>query len=275
MKITVGIDIGQKVDPTAIAVDQLDWRPRTNWLPKDGGLPLEDHHIIRHLERLKLGTDYPTVAHKLAKIVHRLDALIAAGTLRDYAGQLEPDDVAQVEVYIDATGVGLPVVDMMRSAGVRVTGVYFTHGDRRVESVDAVSGEFKVTLGKAYMVSRLQALLQTRRIHLANTEEARALARELLDYEIRVDENGNDKEGAFKVGSHDDLVTALGLSTNKPPQFTGVIASLPGPMQMMIPEYMGGAAEDSYVENAPTFGELVKRYYGLPSDPGDMWRRTR
>ncbi len=35
---------------------------------------------------------------------------------------------------------------------------------------------------------------------------------ELQDYEIRVDQDANDKYGAFKVGSHDDLVTALGLS---------------------------------------------------------------
>jgi len=61
-------------------------------------------------------------------------------------------------------------------------------------------------------VSRLQALLQSGRLHLPRTAEAEALAAELLDYEIRVDEHANDKYGAFKVGSHDDLVTALGLA---------------------------------------------------------------
>jgi hypothetical protein len=44
------------------------------------------------------------------------------------------------------------------------------------------------------------------------TAEARALASELIDYEIRVDENANDRYGAFKVGKHDDLVTAIGLA---------------------------------------------------------------
>jgi hypothetical protein len=39
------------------------------------------------------------------------------------------------------------------------------------------------------------------------------LAKELLDYEIHIDEDANDKYGAFKVGTHDDLVTALGLAT--------------------------------------------------------------
>jgi hypothetical protein len=38
------------------------------------------------------------------------------------------------------------------------------------------------------------------------------LTDELLTYELRVDENANDRYGAFKVGTHDDLVTALGLA---------------------------------------------------------------
>jgi hypothetical protein len=66
-------------------------------------------------------------------------------------------------------------------------------------------------LGKAWLVSRLQALLQGGRLHLPRTAAAEALGRELMDYEIRIDANANDTYGAFKLGSHDDLVTALGL----------------------------------------------------------------
>lgn len=44
-----------------------------------------------------------------------------------------------------------------------------------------------VRLGKAYLVSRLQMLLQSSRVHLPRTAEAEALATELLDYQIRVD----------------------------------------------------------------------------------------
>jgi hypothetical protein len=89
--------------------------------------------------------------------------------------------------------------------------VYFTQGDRRVEQRDR-----SISLGKAWLVSRLQALLQTTRILLLRTMEAQALAQELLDYEIHVDEKANDTYGAFRVGSHDDLVTALGLAVQEP-----------------------------------------------------------
>ncbi len=39
--------------------------------------------------------------------------------------------------------------------------------------------------------------------------------RELLSYEIRVDEQADDRYGAFKVGTHDDMVTALGLAVHR------------------------------------------------------------
>ena len=47
--------------------------------------------------------------------------------------------------------------------------------------------------GKAWLVSRLQVLLQTGCILLPRTSEADALTRELLDYEIKVSEDANDR----------------------------------------------------------------------------------
>jgi hypothetical protein len=154
------------------------------------------HHIIRYLDRLPLGTPYPGVAERIKTVVSRAATKAGASSL---------------VLYVDATGVGTPVVDIIRRAGVkaRVVPVYFTHGDRR----NLVERE--VRLGKAWLVSRLQLLLQGDFLHLPRSAEAEALSEELLDYEIRVDENANDKYGAFKVGTHDDLVTALGLATQE------------------------------------------------------------
>ena len=208
MEVLIGIDVGQKVDPTAIAVVERQ--------PRDG----EEHHLVRHLERLPLQTAYPRVAERLTEVVDAVRAKVERRTvsvpfpLDPFARKLayvsevrsyEP----QVRVYVDATGVGQPVVDLLEVAGVRPTACYFTHGDRRTEEAGAVK------IGKAWLVSRLQALLQTGRLHLPRTAEAQALAEELLVYEIRVDEDGNDRYGAFKVGRHDDMVTALGLAVQQ------------------------------------------------------------
>src|SRR5207249_8948868 len=59
-------------------------------------------------------------------------------------------------------------------------------------------------------------LFQGERLHLPpGHPEAQTMTDELLDYEIRVDKNANDTYGAFRVGTHDDLVTALGLATQE------------------------------------------------------------
>jgi hypothetical protein len=44
-----------------------------------------------------------------------------------------------------------------------------------------------------------------------------------LDFEIRVEENANERYGAFRVGSQDDLVTALGLAVQPEPVSLGII----------------------------------------------------
>lgn len=78
-------------------------------------------------------------------------------------------------------------------------------------------------------MTRLLALLQTNPVHLPRTREAHILARVLQDYEIRVDENANDRYGAFRVGTHDDLVTALGLAVQVDDfRLGGALPAIPG-----------------------------------------------
>src|SRR5215218_7059929 len=185
--VTVGVDIGQRRDPTAIAVVEQEERRSS-----------ETHHIARHLERLPLGSPYPAVAERVAAVVR--------GVLAATSGEAPT-------LYVDATGVGTPIVDILRAANVgdlvQLKAVFFNHGDRR----KVERGEVK--LGKAWLVSRMQTLLQSGLLHLPRTAEAEALGKELLDYEIRVTEDANDRYGAFRVGAHDDLVTALGLATQE------------------------------------------------------------
>ncbi len=186
--ITLGVDIGQQHDPTAICV-------------VESGVRKQGHYTIRHLERLPLRTPYPAVAA-------RIQAVAAAAARQ--AG-------CPPEIFVDATGVGAPVMDLLRERAPEMQSaiaVVFTAGSRRTEH----PGKCKITLGKAFLVGRLQALLQNGRLHLPDTHEAQALARELMIYEIRVAETGHARFGAFKPGTHDDLVTALGLAVQ--PRFS-------------------------------------------------------
>jgi hypothetical protein len=198
------------VDPTAVAVVEEERRilepARDEVRPVRGSLhavetvripaKTEPVYIARHLGRLPLGTSYPAVAEHVAGVV---TALVARG-------------IARPRLIVDATGVGQPVVDILREAlghrGHDLIAATFTHGDRYSQD----NGARTASVGKAHLVSRLQALLQTGRLKLPRTAEAEVLGRELEDYEIRVDADANDRYGAFKVGRHDDMVTALGLA---------------------------------------------------------------
>lgn len=190
--VRIGVDIGQKRDPTAIVVADTEERPG------EAGRSAM-HFLIRHLERLRLGTPYPEIARRVAEV---------ASGARERSGN-------PVTIYVDATGVGDPVAELIaeRWSG-QVVSVYMNYGDHCKDDGD------KIHLGKAHMVSRLQALLQGRRIHLPETREARVLEQELADYEIRVGENSKEQFGAFATGAHDDLATALGLAVNpRPPKY--------------------------------------------------------
>ncbi len=180
--ITIGVDIGQAHDPTAIAVAETE--------PRFHNGRAEDRYIVRHLERVPLGTPYPQVAERVAALVtgvHRRSR--------------------SVTIYVDATGVGRPVVDLLAQAGVQPRTVYFVAGDGLI-----VRPNGSIALGKGRLVSRLQALLHAGRVALPRTAEARALASELLSYERRVAQDGGTTYGAFRGGTHDDLVTAVGLA---------------------------------------------------------------
>jgi hypothetical protein len=195
--VSIGVDVGQKVDPTAIAVVEAKRRGE-EWA-----------FLTRHLERLPLGTPFRDVAVRTSEVVAGVRARMhTTGNRLERGG---------IQMYVDATGVGAPILEMIKerlpdSRSCAIRAVYFTHGDRLTRREDGLS------LGKAYLVSRMQTLLEWGRIELPRTDEAEELAEELLDYEIRVDEDANDKYGAFKVGAHDDLVTALGLAVLKDPR---------------------------------------------------------
>ncbi len=197
--IIVGVKVGQRMEPTALAVAEQGQRVEDGWVVET--------YTVRFLERLPAGTSYPAVSKRLGEVVGRLASLADAGG----AGA-----ALTLAIYADVTGLGAPVVRVLQEANVNVIPVFFTHGDRRVVHPD----DGTVTLGKALLVSQVQALLQTGRLHLPRTPEAETLAKELIDYQIDSAQVDNDRYGAFVVGTQDDLVTALGLVTQGFPEVT-------------------------------------------------------
>ena len=184
MAVLIGVKVGQKRERSAVCVAENPKR----YVEQRA----EYHFVVRYLERLPAGVTLPAVADRLAEIVRRVGA--RSGDPR--------------RLYVDATGLGQPVMDLINSR-IKTTAilpVYFNHGDRRNADWE------QIKLGKAFLVSRLQMLLQSERLHLPKNDQAETLAQELLEYEIKVENDANERYGAFRVGTRDDMVTALGLA---------------------------------------------------------------
>jgi hypothetical protein len=248
--IALGCDVGQRTDPSAIVVVEVAWRTvpveedgrsrlaRAIRLPAGTTLrPLvrrEAVFSVRHIEAVPLGTLYVDVAERIAEVV---------------ASARERHPPTPPELRVDITGVGRPVVELIGNAlrdrrifgsACKLIGVTFTFGQK----YEARGTE--ATLGKGYLVSRLQALIQTKRIELPRSAEA--MVDELLNYEIKVDPDGDAKLGAFRVGTHDDLVTALGLAVLEDPRESG------GPTTLRNVPSFAGRAGRRLVTDATAWG---------------------
>jgi hypothetical protein len=217
--VTIGVDVGQLHDPTAIAVAEVSQThtgkyhiqhdqhtgyfdmEKREWVPPKGIEPvMRSRYTIRHIRRLPLNTSYPDVAEYVADML--CNPLFAC---RD------------VRLLIDVTGVGRPVYEELKyeirlrkeAQHVVVKPISFVRG----ETYNRKTG----SLGKAYLVSRLQSLLQGGDVHGPDIPEMQATTEELRVYKIKVSETGTDQYGAFEVGKHDDLATALALACLEDP----------------------------------------------------------
>jgi len=187
----VGLDLGQQSDPTAIAVAEQVHVPTGTPVPGREA-PTETHYHVRHLERLALGTSYPAVVARVAE-------LVTQAPLR-----------GAVSLAVDGTGVGLPVVDMLKAVPLHDTPLYpvlITSGDH--ENLER--GVYHVP--KRTLVANLQVFLQSERLKIAaGLPEAATLTHEPLNFKIKLTAAANDVYGVWREGQHDDLVLATALA---------------------------------------------------------------
>jgi hypothetical protein len=178
----VGLDLGQKRDPSALAVVERV-EPRMAWMGPASRLG------VRYLERLELGTPYPEVVARVCEILE------------------DPQIFGQSHLVVDATGVGAPVMDLLRRARVRanITAVTITGGDR------AHGGGDQWHVPRRELLSGLEALLECGELRIgAKLREAGRLVKEFESMQVEARVNGRWKMGS--TAEHDDLVLALSLA---------------------------------------------------------------
>ena len=203
-EVAVGIDLGQSKDPTSIAVvesitptiphhhvramQQTPWGRRALAAIVAKRPPATFN--LRLLQQAPLGEPYPAQAARIKQI-------LAAPTLAEH----DP------RVYMDFTGVGRPMFDIMRREGIpRLVPITITF---QGGGANAAGGR---SVAKLELVSRLQALMHTGALRMPDSLPlARTFRRELQEFRVSYTPVGNATFGA-REGAHDDLVLSVALA---------------------------------------------------------------
>jgi len=196
-ELRIGIDIGKRHDPSAIVIAVAESRTF------DG--KKATHYTVPFLKRLELETPYPKQVSELTEICQ--------GAVKRFRESGRSSSMKQPRIFVDVTGVGDAVVDLLdptlKNIGI-LHPCRFAGGDQLNRSDNG--RDFRI--GKSHFVSRLQVLAEGKAIHLPEQlAEAKQLSQEMLDFDIDVDEqSGKATYGAIRPGTHDDMVTAIGLA---------------------------------------------------------------
>lgn len=192
----LGVDLGQAQDYTALAVLEQKMKMQSKPRPQGAegfispGDKLVSYYHLRQLERMPLNTPYTVVADHV------------------YRTMQIPDLLGETALLVDATGVGRPVIDMMRVKKLSPIPIII-HGGY----ADPTQAEDGYHVPKRDLVSSLLILFQSQRIKIApNMPFTAELESELQNFHVKVNDRARDSYGAWREGDHDDLVLAVAMA---------------------------------------------------------------
>ncbi len=190
LRFFVGLDLGQAQDFTTVSI--LERREVVG--PRDP-VHLMSLKIVelrlRHLERFPLQTPYPDVVSRVSRIMRN------------------PKLARISELIPDGTGVGTPVVDLLRQERMPclLSPVKITSGFNASKS----DGYHHVP--KRNLILGLQIALQKGVLRIGRNIPFRdTLFQEMTQMRVELTDAGNERYEPWRRGMHDDLVLAVSLS---------------------------------------------------------------
>ena len=181
-EFVMGVDLGKLTDYSAITV--VERIPESRGIdPYSREMLFRLRNVVRHLERVRLGTSYPRVMERVRELA------------RDVAM------AGRLTVVVDGSGVGEPVLDVLRELGVdgELVGVTITGGEKV-----AAAGGGRWLVPKKEVVVGLQGMVVRRELEVCSDLRMREdLVEELV---------GMGRSLRAEGGGHDDLVMAVGLA---------------------------------------------------------------
>jgi hypothetical protein len=197
----VGLDLGSHVDFTAASVltRSLAIDPATRMPMRDSrGCALYDWRL-RAIHRFSLRTPYTEVAASVARIAAM------------------PELMPQPRVVVDATGVGVACVEMVRTAlrpypDIELWGVSITAGEGW-----RLVGRQALNCSKVQLVGSFREVLESGRFRVCKQTDGRpipgaeVLKRELAAFKVKVSRLSNMEVFGADSGQHDDCVLSVSL----------------------------------------------------------------
>jgi hypothetical protein len=211
----VGVDLGQMRDPSTIAVVERA-ELRGAWDGAYFAYKKVAELRLRGLERIPLGTPYPEVVKRVVEVASMRELQACA------------------HLIVDGTGVGRPVVDLLKAARppARLKPVWVTGADKQTYSDDYYH------IPKRDLIVGLQVLFQNHDLRIAkNLPHGETLVEELANVEVKVMPSGREQMAAWRHGLHDDLVFAVALAC------WGAKESRPSPDEYWINRHEAEMAE--------------------------------
>jgi|SRR5215217_330424 len=196
MGFYVGLDLGQSADYTALAVVQV-----VKVAEQPGKISSSLH--LRHLERYPLRTPYTSIADGVA-------ALMRSEQLNrdEYDPSRRRTARSTTQLYVDKTGVGAGVTDLLKAKGLYFTPITI-HGGEKVHREG-----WTYNVPKKDLVAALEVPFDTGTLKVAEGLKLwPTLKAELLNF--RRKQNQKTAHISFehwREGDHDDLVLACALA---------------------------------------------------------------
>ena len=193
----LGVDLAAQQDYTALCLLRADRDKQHD----PGARPSPNQYAVVHLERWR-NLAYPETCDRILALHHQLSTARPRGNTTP-------------RIVVDATGVGLPVLQLLRRSLPRAEGVLIHGGDRELRE----PGTNVHRVPKRKLVSHLQVVLQTHRLKIAKELTlAQTLADELRGFRVEITNSGHERYGndvgqaMWREQDHDDLVLATALA---------------------------------------------------------------
>ncbi|MFH1999617.1 MAG: hypothetical protein ABIK28_08050 [Planctomycetota bacterium] len=231
MSIFVGLDLGQSQDYTALAIIEKTPTP-------DGSYTKD----LKKLQRFELGTSYAEIVERIGKLMQRQEISFRCpkcggitysssermpgvqdrrcnggpkGEPCDFAWT-SPDDEQYLNpptLIVDATGVGAPVIDYFKKAGIYPKAIKIHGGEKSTSQ----GNEYHVP--KRDLVAALQVDFQAGHLKIADSShpgERKLLEKfeqELMNFKMKISQSGHDSYESMREGIHDDLVVSVAMAS--------------------------------------------------------------